>query len=74
MRSTRAKRWIFSGAVTVALGFGAVQAFASPARAPGTARTCDPQSCNTGCLNQGYFGGGECVDVNGRMRCLCLYW
>ncbi len=74
MRSTRAKRWIFSGAVTLALGFGAAQAFASPAKAPGTARFCDDSACNLECLSDGFLGGGECVPLTrGGEACFCYF-
>ena len=72
MRSTRARRWIFSGAVTVALGFGTAQAFASPV-APGTARACDLESCRNECRAQGFFGDVACVDVRGQPMCFCYF-
>jgi hypothetical protein len=47
-----ARRWIFSAAVAGALGFGAVQAVASPTAGPGPGN-CGGVDCNVFCASQG---------------------
>lgn len=73
MKTTRMRRWIFSGGVAAALSFGVAQAFASPAEARAAELSCDPDACRSYCLSQDLYSDGVCVNVNGRMRCLCLY-
>ena len=63
----------FAASAAAMLGFGAAQAFASPADARAASRSCDPTACRTTCLRQDLYSDGICVNVNGRMRCLCLY-
>jgi hypothetical protein len=59
----------FSAAVVAgALGFGAAQALAAPARAGGAEQLCIDWVCNARCEAQwGPFASGRCVD--GRCQC-----
>jgi len=69
MKVTRTSlvRALFGGAVTVALGFGATQAFATPKPAA-TAPLCTAQQCTLSCLQRGY-AGGVC---NPQAMCVCV--
>ena len=50
------------------LGFGAAQAFASPAPAEGSAKVCNDFACNALCeARWGPFASGRCVD--GQCEC-----
>ncbi|HEX8691525.1 MAG TPA: hypothetical protein VF746_03725 [Longimicrobium sp.] len=65
--SANPTRSICSSAVALALGFGAAQTVAVPARDVGdAARVCNPQLCDRACRAIGAFGGtclgnGSCV-------------
>ncbi len=55
-------------AFTGMLGFGAAQAFATPASQPaGAARVCNASTCEEPCLRGGYAGG---VCRNGTCTCI----
>jgi hypothetical protein len=71
MRET-AIRLLLSAAVTVALAFGARQAFASPGPGPGTGPggACNEQTCDYWCITQmganyGFCLNGTCVCRSG---------
>jgi|GEM_PF-2917775 len=56
-------------AFTAMLGFGAVQATASPAaRTADAVRACDNATCEETCLRQPGMGGGVCKNGN----CVCI--
>jgi hypothetical protein len=63
-----ARGWIFPAAVAAALGFGAVQAAASPADSPSPA-TCGGVDCKTYCASR----GGEAVGCFNN-TCICRIW
>lgn len=66
--TSRLGRTIFNGAAALALGFGAMQALATPVSASAAnARICDPIWCDEQCLANG-ASGGFCVS---RFRCEC---
>ena len=72
MRRTLGKG-LFSLAVFAALGFGATQALAAPARDAG-ARLCgsvEIAQCDAGCKAKGYDGGF--CDPFAVGRCRCFY-
>jgi len=59
---------VFNSAAVLALGFGALQAFAAPASASAAnALQCDPYWCEAECVGYGY-SGGFCIS---RLRCEC---
>jgi hypothetical protein len=64
-------RLLLCGAVTVALGFGARQALASPGpTGPGTGGSCNEQTCDYWCVTQmganyGFCLNGTCVCRSG---------
>lgn len=60
-------RTLFSGAAALTLGFGVLQAFATPASAAASARQCDLYWCDLECRAAG-ANGGKCVT---RMICEC---
>ena len=70
MKQISSSRAVFALAVAAGLGFGATQAFASPARV--AARACDPAACRTDCRNN-LYSDGVCVSMKGSAFCLCLY-
>jgi hypothetical protein len=68
LNATRIGRTVFNSAAVLALGFGALQAFAAPAKASAaTSRLCDPTWCDNSCIANG-ANGGFCID---RYRCEC---
>lgn len=70
--STRIRNVVFSAVTLLALGFGAVQAFAAPS-APKKGATCSGTQWNTcyyRCKSMGYMSG-SCELVNGYPVCDC---
>lgn len=64
---------LFAASMVLTLGFGAVQAFASPVAAPeaGKAFYCDSLQCNSDCKRQGYDGGYCEYFYPSRATCVC---
>lgn len=62
---TKVRRWAVSAAVAAALGFGGVQALATPAAAE-EPRACQDDKCKRMCQAQGNITGGCIGD-----RCAC---
>ncbi len=63
---------LFAAAMTAVLGFGAAQAFGSPAgpdRARGMCTIESEQQCRNQCLSYGADGGSCSSGV-----CRCFYW
>ena len=56
-------------ALTLSLGFGAVQALAAPRAAQAAPSACSNSSCSWSCVKQGYDGGA----CNAEGECVCLY-
>lgn len=70
LNASRLGRTVFNSAAALALGFGAMQALATPASAStsaANARICDPNWCDEQCVANG-ASGGFCVS---RFRCEC---
>ncbi|HSU15322.1 hypothetical protein [Longimicrobium sp.] len=53
----RIRQLAFAATVTAALGFGAAQTLAQPARASGPAQVCNDQTCARVCSALGFHGG-----------------
>lgn len=63
-----ASRWIFAALTAASLGFGAVQAFASPVQSKGPA-LCNGVDCNSYCRARGGESRG-CFEGT----CICRIW
>ena len=68
LNASRLGRTVFNSAAALALGFGAMQALATPASASAAnARICDPAWCDAQCVANG-ASGGFCIS---RFICEC---
>lgn len=56
MRTTLLRRTLFAAGVAAALGFGAAQAVAAPARANAGFRGCSQNACDMKCAQTGQIG------------------
>ena len=63
----------FAASAAAMLGFGAAQAFASPADARAASRSCDPASCQRSCQLTGYSDGVCVTTTKGGTVCFCLF-
>lgn len=74
MKTMKLGRGIFAALVAGTLGFGATQAFASPAAPAGTQWWCtayEEQWCDDTCVEMG-ASHGECTYF-GTLYCKCIY-